>query len=116
MPRTEPVRSRIGLAVTTRPERRTLVRYGDCIAEIPREARGKCVTIRSLHGDGSERRSTEKWRNLKLLDDQLFQRDPAVIKPSSLPPPSSSQAENPSSALLIHRVLECFAGGELDGL
>jgi hypothetical protein len=28
--------------------------------------------IRSLHADGVERRSAVKWKNLRLLDDQLF--------------------------------------------
>jgi hypothetical protein len=81
MPRTERVRSRISLALMTRPERGTLMRYGDCIAEMLREARGKCVTIRSLHVDGVERRSAAEWRNARLLDDQLLQCEPADIKP-----------------------------------
>jgi len=28
--------------------------------------------IRSLHADGVKRRSAVKWKNLRLLDDQLF--------------------------------------------
>jgi len=41
-------------------------------AEVLGEARGERVMIRSLHADGVERRSAVKWKNLKLLDDQLF--------------------------------------------
>ena len=55
-----------------RPKRGALVRYGDRIAEVLGEARGERVMIRSLHADGVERRSAVKWRNLRLLDDQLF--------------------------------------------
>jgi hypothetical protein len=62
MPRTERVRSRISLALMTRPERGTLVRYGDRIAEVLGEPRGERVTIRSLHVDGVEPRSAVKWK------------------------------------------------------
>ncbi len=55
-----------------RPKRGALVRYGDRIAEVLGEAQGERAMIRSLHADGVERRSGVKWKNLKLLDDQLF--------------------------------------------
>ena len=55
-----------------RPKRGALVRYGDRIAEVLGEARGERVMIRSLHADGVERRSAVKWKNLRLLDDQLI--------------------------------------------
>ena len=35
-------------------------------------ARSERAMIRSLHADGIERRSAVKWKNLRLLDDQLF--------------------------------------------
>jgi hypothetical protein len=72
MPRTKRVSSRARLQVKARPKRGALVRYGDRIAEVLGEARGERVMIRSLHADGVERRSAVKWKNLKLLDDQLF--------------------------------------------
>jgi hypothetical protein len=73
MPRTKRVSSRARLLLKTRPKRGALVRYGDRIAEVVLgEARGERVMIRSLHADGVERRSAVKWKNLKLLDDQLF--------------------------------------------
>jgi len=52
--------------------RGALVRYDNRIAEVSGDARGERVMIRSLHADGIERRSAVKWKNLKLLDDQLF--------------------------------------------
>ena len=55
-----------------RPQRGALVRYGDRFAQVLGEARGERVMIRSLHADGVERRSTVKWKDLRLLDDQLF--------------------------------------------
>jgi len=70
MPRTKRVSAR--LLLKTRPKRGALVRYGDRIAEVLGEARGERVMIRSLHADGVERRSAVKWKNLRLLDDQLF--------------------------------------------
>ena len=72
MPRTKRVISRARLLLKTRPKRGALVRYGDRIAEVLGEARGERVMIRSLHADGVERRSAVKWKNLRLLDDQLF--------------------------------------------
>jgi len=72
MPRTKHVRSRTRLLLKARPKRGALVRYGDQIAEVLGEARGERVMIRSLHADGIERRSAVKWKNLRLLDDQLF--------------------------------------------
>ena len=72
MPRTKCVSSRARLLLNVRPKRGVLVRYGDRIAEVLGEARGERVMIRSLHADGVERRSAVKWRNLRLLDDQLF--------------------------------------------
>ncbi|MGA7815521.1 hypothetical protein [Caballeronia sp.] len=48
------------------------MRYGDRIAEVLGEARGQRVMIKSIHGDGIERRSAVKWTNLVPLDDQLF--------------------------------------------
>ena len=59
-------------SIRRRPARGTLVRYGDRIAEVLGEARGQRVTIKSIHGDGVERRSAVKWANLVPLDDQLF--------------------------------------------
>jgi len=64
--------SRARLSLKTRPKRGALVRYGDRIVEVLGEARGERVMIRSLHADGIERRSAVKWKNLRLLDDQLF--------------------------------------------
>jgi hypothetical protein len=72
MPRTNRVGYRVSPVLKTRPRRGALVRYGDRIAEVLGEARGERVMIRSLHPDGVERRSAVKWKNLKLLDDQLF--------------------------------------------
>jgi len=72
MPRTKRVSSRARLLLKTRPKRGALVRYGDRIAEVLGDARGERVMIRSLHADGVERRSAVKWKNLKLLGDQLF--------------------------------------------
>ena len=72
MPRTKRVSSRALLLLKTRPKRGSLVRYCDRIAEVLGEARGERVMIRSLHPDGVERRSAVKWKNLRLLDDQLF--------------------------------------------
>jgi len=63
---------RARLLLKTRPKRGALVRYGDRIAEVLGEARGERVMIRSLHADGVERRSAVKWKNLRLLDEQLF--------------------------------------------
>ena len=72
MPRTKRVSPRARLLLKTRPKRGALVRYRDRIAEVLGEARGERVMIRSLHADGVERRSAVKWKNLRLLDDQLF--------------------------------------------
>jgi hypothetical protein len=72
MPRTNRVSSRVRLLLKSRPKRGALVRYGDRIAEVLGDARGERVMIRSLHADGVERRSAVKWKNLRLLDDQLF--------------------------------------------
>ena len=72
MPRTKRYSSRALVLLKTRPKRGSLVRYGDRIAEVLGEARGERVIIRSLHADGVERRSAVKWKNLRLLDDQLF--------------------------------------------
>ena len=72
MPRTKRASSCARLLLKTRPKRGELVLYGDRIAEVPGEARGERVMIRSLHGDGVERRSAVKWKNLRLLDEQLF--------------------------------------------
>jgi hypothetical protein len=72
MPRIKRVRSGARLLLRARPKRGVLVRYGDRIAEVLGEARGERVMIRSLHADGVERRSAVKWKNLRLLDDQLF--------------------------------------------
>jgi hypothetical protein len=80
------------------------------------EARGERVIIRSLHADGVERRSAVKWKNLSLLDDQLFSCEPAGIKPSSLQPPATRASGIAFNALLVHCVLERFAGRKLDGL
>jgi hypothetical protein len=55
-----------------RPKRGALVRYGDRIAEVLGEARGERVMIRSPHADGVQRCSAAKWKNLRLLDEQLF--------------------------------------------
>jgi hypothetical protein len=72
MPRTKRISSRARLLLKTRPERGALVRSGDRIAKVLGEARGERVRIRSLHANGVERRSAVKWKNLKLLGDQLF--------------------------------------------
>ena len=72
MPRTKRVSPCARLLLKTRPKRGALVRYGDRIAEVLGEARGERVMIRSLHADGVERRSAVKWKNLRLLDEQLF--------------------------------------------
>ncbi|QIE30500.1 hypothetical protein [Caballeronia sp. SBC2] len=72
MPRIKLVSSRTRLLPKARPKCGALVRYGDRIAEVLGEARGERVMIRSLHADGVERRSAVKWKNLRLLDDQLF--------------------------------------------
>src|ERR1700693_1797305 len=72
MPRTKRVSSRGRLLLKTRPKRGALVRDGDRIAEGLGEARGERGMIRSLHADGVERRSAVKWKNLRLLDDQLI--------------------------------------------
>jgi hypothetical protein len=72
MQRIKHVSARARLLLKTRPKRGALVRYGDRIAEVLGEARGERVMIRSLHADGIERRSAVKWKNLRLLDDQLF--------------------------------------------
>ena len=72
MPRTKRVSSGARLLPKARPKRGALVRYGDRIAEVLGEARGERVMIRSLHAEGFQRRSAVKWKNLKLLDDQLF--------------------------------------------
>jgi hypothetical protein len=72
MPRTKRVDPLARLLMKARPKRGALVRYGDRIAEVLGEARGERVMIRSLHADGVERRSAVKWKNLRLLDDQLF--------------------------------------------
>jgi len=72
MPRTKRDSSRALVLLKMRPKRGSLVRYGNRIAEVLGEARGERVMIRSLHADGVERRSAVKWKNLRLLDDQLF--------------------------------------------
>ena len=72
MPRTTHVKSGARHLLKARPKRGALVRYGDRIAEVLGEARGERIMIRSLHADGVERRSAVKWRNLRLLDNQLF--------------------------------------------
>jgi hypothetical protein len=72
MPRAKRVASRARLLLRVPPKRGALVRYGDRIAEVLGGARGDRVMIRSLHADGVERRSAVKWKNLRLLDDQLF--------------------------------------------
>ncbi len=72
MPRAKRVGSRGRPLLKVRPKRGALARYGDRIVEVLGEARGERVMIRSLHADGVERRSAVKWRNLILLDDQLF--------------------------------------------
>jgi hypothetical protein len=72
MPRTKPVSSGARLLPKARPKRGALVRYGDRIAEVLGEARGERVMIRSLHTDGVARRRAVKWKNLRLLDDQVF--------------------------------------------
>jgi len=72
MPRTERISSRARLLLKTRPKRGALVRYDNRIAEVLGDARGERVMIRSLHADGLKRHSAVKWRNLRLLDDQLF--------------------------------------------
>ncbi|AME27332.1 hypothetical protein [Burkholderia sp. PAMC 26561] len=60
------------LLLTVRPKRGVLVRYSNRYAQVLGDARGKPLVIRSLHADGVERRSSVKWKNLRLLDDQLF--------------------------------------------
>jgi len=72
MPRTTHTKRGVRHLLKSRPKRGALVRYGNRIAEVLGDARGERVMIRSLHEDGVERRSAVKWRNLKLLDDQLF--------------------------------------------
>src|SRR5260370_41556984 len=72
MPRTKRVSSRARLLLKARPKRGALVRYGDRIAEVLGEARGERVMIRPLHAEEGERRSAVQWKNLRLLDDQLF--------------------------------------------
>jgi hypothetical protein len=72
MTRAKPVASRARLLLKLPPRRGALVRYGGRIAEVLGGARGDRVMIRSLHADGVERRSAVKWKNLRLLDDQLF--------------------------------------------
>jgi hypothetical protein len=72
MPHTKRVSSRARLLLNARPKPGALMRYGDRIAEVLDNARGERVMIRSLHADGVERRSAVKWKNLRLLDDQLF--------------------------------------------
>jgi hypothetical protein len=79
--------------------------------------------VRSLHADHVGRRSAVKWRNLSLLDDQLLQCAPASGQIAS--GPSSTEivtacdtraaSRNPLDALLVHCILERFAGSELDG-
>jgi hypothetical protein len=72
MLRTKRVSSRARLLLKARPKRGAPALYGDRIAKVLGEARGERVMIRSLHADGVERRSAVKWKNLRLLDDQLF--------------------------------------------
>jgi hypothetical protein len=58
--------------ITRKPSRGTLARYQDRIVEILGEARGQRVMIRSIHADGSERRTAVKLASLIPLDSQLF--------------------------------------------
>ncbi|VXC70056.1 conserved hypothetical protein [Burkholderia sp. 8Y] len=58
--------------IKLKPSRGTLARYGDRIVEVLGEARGKRVMIRSIHADGTERRTAVKLANLLPLDGQLF--------------------------------------------
>ena len=58
--------------IQRKPPRGTLVRYQDRIVEVLGEARGQRIMIRSIHADGTERRTAVKLNNLRPLDDQLF--------------------------------------------
>jgi hypothetical protein len=46
--------------------------YEERIVEVLGEARGERVMIRSVHADGTERRSAVKWISLVPLGQQLF--------------------------------------------
>jgi hypothetical protein len=58
--------------IKRKPRRGTLARYRDRIVEVLGEARGQRVMIRSVHVDGTERRTAVKLVNLLPLDSQLF--------------------------------------------
>lgn len=66
------LKSRVNQRDRRRPSRGTLVRFGDRVADLPGEARGGRVMIRSIHSDGVERLSAVKWTRLVPLTDQLF--------------------------------------------
>ncbi|MDR5776798.1 MULTISPECIES: hypothetical protein [unclassified Caballeronia] len=58
--------------IKRKPPRGTLAHYRDRIVEVLGEARGQRVMIRSVHEDGTERRTAIKLVNLLPLDSQLF--------------------------------------------
>jgi len=68
MPSSSTGRSRI----KRKPPRGTLVRYEDRIVEVLGEARGRRIMIRSIHADGTERRTAVKLNSLRPLGAQLF--------------------------------------------
>ncbi|WP_244817761.1 hypothetical protein [Caballeronia sp. Lep1P3] len=55
-----------------KPAKGALARYRNRIVEVLGEARGERVMIRSIHDDGTERRTAVKWMNLLPLDSELF--------------------------------------------
>jgi len=55
-----------------KPVRGALARYQDRIVEVLGEARSQRVMSRSIHPDGTERRTAVKWVNLLPLDGHLF--------------------------------------------
>ncbi|MDR5784484.1 hypothetical protein [Caballeronia sp. LZ043] len=48
------------------------MRYEDRIVEVLGEARGRRIMIRSIHADGTERRTAVKLNSLRPLNAQLF--------------------------------------------
>ncbi|MFK4446096.1 hypothetical protein ABH944_006236 [Caballeronia udeis] len=98
MPGTKRVSLLARLLLKAHPKRWALARYGDRIAEVRGEARSERGMNRSLDAYGVERRSAVRWENLRLLDDQLFKREAAGIKPSSCHRRPSARADNAFSA------------------
>lgn len=58
--------------IKRKPPRGTLVRYEDRIVEVLGEARGRWIMIRSIHAEGTERRTAVKLNSLGPLGAQLF--------------------------------------------